>query len=63
MMHLPKNKFKALLKLTKINPLLPVLKMSFKMIKVNNPVKTGTQMIKMIKRKFLASMRISNPVV
>ena len=48
---------------TLLNHLLQILKPSPLMIKVNLPVKTGTQMIKMIKRYLQDAMRISKPVV
>ena len=51
----------------KINHLplkLKLLKLKLlKLIKANIPVKTGTQMINMIKRYLLAIMRISKPVM
>ena len=47
----------------KINLLLQEMKLSIMMIKAIKIVKTGTQMIKMIKRFILATMRKSKPVV
>ena len=47
----------------KINLLLQEMKLSIMMIKANKLVKTGTQMIKMIKRFSLVTMRKSKPVV
>ena len=46
----------------KINLPPQVTKLSIMMIKANKLVKTGTQMIKMIKRFSLATMRKSKPV-
>ena len=47
---------------TKINPPLQAMKKSMLKIKVINTVKTGTQMIKVIKRYLQDQIEISKPV-
>ena len=48
---------------TKVHPLLLVMKVCILKTKVIIPVKTGTQMIKMIKRYLQDAIEISKPVV